>query len=619
MRKSSKVEAAAPADYATDLPAVHAKAGDRVASDITSTQVRGAMAVAVGGAAIAALAIGLFFFHLGTYGLWEPDEARYAEIAREMLASSNFVVPHLNYVPYLEKPPLLYWLTAGAMRLLGVSEFSARFANAAAALVGVLATWFFALRSFDCRRAILAGAVLTCSGLYAVMAQVLTTDMLLTATMTVALFALFLQWREGGRWWLPGYLAMGLAVLTKGPVGVAIPVVAGGIFLWTERRWQPGIPGLAATSGGQISSRALHTGGEERQPSVMRPLHVTAGVMVVVVIALPWFVAITIRQPDFLRFYLVGEHLRRFMEGGYSHHEPIYYYMPVVAGGFLPWTLALPLVPWLSLEPNSARRFCLIVAATVFILFSLASAKLVPYVLPAFPFIAVITADGLMQFDDREAHSGRRRADPRRLIAMVGLLVIAGIVIIAIASTANLFESQYPAMVRPALYAAGATVTLCALLSSGAIWRRRFRLTIGLLIVGAASTLVIASYGRITLEPTRSYAVLARQIAHLAPNARLICYPRYVQSLPFYCRRRIILVGARTELGYGAEHAPDASSFFFVSRSDLLRLWKEAQPTVLVIDRKALPQVQASLEPYRVIASDTKKLALEKIATAGEK
>src|SRR2546430_9101048 len=118
------------------------------------------LSILSGGAAVAALALLLFFFHLGTYGLWEPDEARYAEIAREMLASHDFIVPHLNYVPYIEKPPLLYWLTAGSMKVFGVDEFGARFVNATAALICALVTYLFALRTFDYRRALLSGAVL---------------------------------------------------------------------------------------------------------------------------------------------------------------------------------------------------------------------------------------------------------------------------------------------------------------------------------------------------------------------------------------------------------------------------------------------------------------------------
>ena len=292
------------------------------------------------GAAVTALSLVLFLFHLGTYGLWEPDEARYAEIAREMLASHNFIVPHLNYVPYIEKPPLLYWLTAASMQLFGINEFAARLVNAAAALIGVLATYLFALRTFDYRRALLAGAVLATSALYGVMAQVLTTDMLLTASTTLSMFAFFLQWRDGGRWWWLCYLAAGAAVLTKGPVGAVLPLIAAVIFLWTEGEWR---------------------GATQR-------FHVIAGATITAAMSLPWFIAITLREPGFFDFYIVGEHFRRLLEARYSHGEPIYYYIPVIAGGFLPWSLAIPCIPWRSLERNPARRFCLIAAATVFIL-----------------------------------------------------------------------------------------------------------------------------------------------------------------------------------------------------------------------------------------------------------
>lgn len=546
-----------------------------------------------GGAPVAALALVLFFFHLGTYGLWEPDEARYAEIAREMLVSHNFIVPHLNYVPYVEKPPLLYWLTAGSMKLLGVNEFAARFVNAGAALIGVLATYLFALSTFDYRRARLAGAILATSALYAVMAQVLTTDMLLTAAITVAMFAFFRQWRDGGRWWWLCYLAMSLAVLTKGPVGAALPLITGAIFLWYEGQWR----------------------------GAVRRFHLIPGLIITAAVSLPWFAAITLQEPDFFDFYFVGEHLRRFLEPRYSHGEPIYYYIPVIAGGFLPWSLAVLFIPWRSLKPNPARRFCLIAAATVFVLFSLASAKLIPYILPAFPLAALATADGLMAFAAADesgfARAGPgfhrnmpRHADPRRLASMTMLLAIAGLVVLAVASNAGRFKSPYPVILQPVLYLSGAAVAVCAIACSAAFWTRRLEVGLALLVGGTAVTLIIISYGRIMAEPTRSYAALARSIARLAPQARLICYPRYIESLPFYCRRRVILVGAKTELTFGAEHAPDASEFFFTGQDDLLRLWKEPQASVLVIDRGALGQIQGLLGEYKVIASDSRKLAL---------
>src|SRR5712691_7289814 len=117
----------------------HAQAHDSRPAESVPGQVR----VLVGGVAVAALAIMLFLFHLGSYGLWEPDEARYAEIAREMLSTGNFAVPHLNYVPYVEKPPLLYWMTSAAFHFLGTNEFAARLVPALCALAGVMATYWF--------------------------------------------------------------------------------------------------------------------------------------------------------------------------------------------------------------------------------------------------------------------------------------------------------------------------------------------------------------------------------------------------------------------------------------------------------------------------------------------
>ena len=132
-------------------------------------------------AAVVALALAVCMFHLGSFGLWEPDEARYAEIAREMLQSGNLLVPHLNYVAYVEKPPLLYWLTTLSFWIFGVSEFAARLPVALSAVAGIIATYFFSLRAFGRRHAILAAAILATTPLYALMAQVLTTDMTLTA------------------------------------------------------------------------------------------------------------------------------------------------------------------------------------------------------------------------------------------------------------------------------------------------------------------------------------------------------------------------------------------------------------------------------------------------------
>ena len=536
--------------------------------------------------ALIGLASAIFFFHLGSYGLWEPDEARYAEIAREMFATRNFIVPHLNYVAYVEKPPLLYWLGALWMAIFGVNEFAARLTPALAALAGVLMTWIFVRRTMGRGRALLAGAILATSTLYAVMAQVLTTDMLLAASVTVALFALFLHWSEGGRWCWLGYAAIAMGLLAKGPVAAAIPIVTLAIFLW----WQGELSGATGR------------------------FHALAGGAMVALIAAPWFIAIAIREPGFVDFYFVGEHLRRFFESGYSHGQPFYYYVPVLAAGMMPWTLMAPFIAWRELSRTPAGRFCIVAAAVVIVMFSAASAKLIPYILPAAAPIAVLLADGIFS---RAFAAGVRAGDEplglRIRFAAVGVvLALMGVAMLVAAMTAPLFSSPYVVAARPALYALGLIGAAGGALVAEIFRHWRFDAGLAAMVLVAATALGAGSYVRLQAEPLRSYAALAREVQARAPDATLICYPRYVQALPFYTRRRVILVGAPTELAFGEAHAADGSRYFFRSEDDVLRLWNAPGPVVLVIDQRELEQLHARLGEFTVIGSEWHKRAILK-------
>lgn len=504
-----------------------------------------------------------------------------------MIALRDYILPHLNYVPYIEKPPLLYWLTVLSFRLFGVTQFAARMMVAASALLGLAATCFFAHRSFGRSHGLLAGAVLTTTVLYAVLAQVLTTDMLLTALTTIAFFAFFLHWSEGGRWCWLFYLAMAFAVLTKGPIGAALPIVVAVLFLWQE--------------------------GELR--GAVSRFKVVPGLLVMVAISAPWFIMMTIRLPGYFSFYFIGEYLRRFFQPGYSHAEPLYFYIPVLAVGMLPWSLIVPFLTWRNAAPNAARRFCAIVAATVFVLFSLASAKLIPYILPAIPALAVLIADGIICRVSIDAGSettkGRRDS---QIFAVIGpLMGLFGAGTIVVAMLAPHFRSPYPALLQPVLGAIGAILLVGGVVCAAAFWIRRTEPGLAVLVLTTALALLVGGYGRLRAEPKRSYAALCREVEAKAPHARLICYRRYVQTLPFYTRRRVILIGDKTELAFGAAHSPDAGDYFFTSDADLLRLWKQPGPTVVVLDASDLKRLAGRLGDFRVIASESRKRAIIRV------
>jgi 4-amino-4-deoxy-L-arabinose transferase-like glycosyltransferase len=541
-------------------------------------------------AVAATLAAVVSFFHLWSYGLWEPDEARYAEIAREMVASGNYLVPHLNYVIYIEKPPLLYWLTALSYQIFGVNEFAARFFGALFAVLGVTATSYFGLRCFGRRHALLAGAILATMPIYAVLGQVLTTDMILAALMTFASFALFMHWREGGRWCWFAYLAMALGILAKGPVAAILPVAAMVAFLG----WEGDLRGAIGR------------------------FHALAGAIVVLAIAAPWFIYTIVRVPGYFDFYFVGEYLKRVFQPSYSHGEPIWYYLPVLAGGLLPWSAMVPLMTWRAMAPNPARRYCLVLAVVIVGAFSLASAKLIPYILPALPPIAILIADGIVSCawpettgDRAGAPGGGLRPPDTRILGESGVLLgLLGAGTVGAAIMAAHFRTPYPYYMRPALYAIGAVLLLGGAAASGAFLTKRTGAGLCAVVLALAAALMAGTWARIEAEPLRSYAMLARAVQARAPDATVICYHRYVQSLPFYTRRRVILVGAKTELAFGARLAPDRAQWFFRKDADLLRLWRSPGRKVLVLDAPDLARMREELGPYTLIGSELRKRAI---------
>ncbi|HXN85862.1 MAG TPA: glycosyltransferase family 39 protein [Candidatus Binataceae bacterium] len=549
---------------------------------IEATRARWFSVDALAAPAIFLVAGIVFFFHLGSYGLWDPDESRYGEIAREMLAMRDFIVPHLNYVAYVEKPPLLYWLTALSFRIFGLNEFAARLTPALSAMLGVIATFIFALRAMGRRRAVIAGAILATAPLYAVMAQVLTTDMLLSALLTIAIFALFLHFTEGGGWCWIAYVAIGLATLTKGPVAIALPALSMLVFLWWEGALKNSI----------------------------RRFHAIAGGATILAIAAPWFIVVSIREPGFFDFYFIGEHIRRIFDSSFSHGEPFYFYVIPIAAGLLPWSLLVPFLTWRKMPPEPARRFCLIVSMVIFSVFSASSGKLIPYIIPAFPPLAVLLADGIVSCAWPDESNTLSTLDSRILFEAGPLLGLLGAAVIVAAIEAASFRTPYLMIVQPALYAIGGILLFGGAMTALAFWARLTGAGLSLVVITIAGALCAGTWVRLDTERMRSYAMLSRAVAERAPGAKLICYHRYVQALPFYTGTRVIVVGPLSELRFGAERAKDAGEYFFSSDADLMRLWYAPQETVIVLEAGDLARLLHRLGPFTMIATEHGKRAV---------
>jgi hypothetical protein len=341
----------------------------------------------------------LLYPRLG-FRLFEPDESRYAEISREMLLRHEVVIPYLQGQPYLDKPPLLYWLVMGSYRLFGPHDWAARLVPTLAIHGCVLLVYLLGRRRLGERAAFWGALALTLAPGFLSMGRLLLLDGLLTFFTTLALFSA-LEAYDGPRlrwgWWFLASVACGLGVLTKGPVAVLLLLPP----LWIYRR-------LTAPG------RSLG----------WRPLLVFA--FVVIGISLPWYAALAQRSPKFLRYFFWEQNVLRFLSPGEHVHGSLFY-VPVLLAGLLPATLLL--VPFLrfllSSNAEIARRrplelgFLLLAGGWCVLFFSLSMCKLPTYILPALPPLALALGYFL-------AHSRWARSRWTPIMAGVTFILLLG-------------------------------------------------------------------------------------------------------------------------------------------------------------------------------------------------
>jgi len=494
----------------------------------------------------------LYFWNLGGHGLLEPDEGRYAEIPREMLEKGDFVTPTLNYVKYFEKPPLHYWLTALSMKIFGENERASRIIPALGGLGGVAATTLFGLRFFGPASGILAGWILGSSLIWSIHTQLNIIDMTLTFFLTMGLFSYYLGIRSSRRWLLLFYASMALAVLAKGLIGVVLPGII--IFLWIcwRREW-----GLI------FQSLSL------------------PGILLFLGITLPWFAEVWRRNPEFGWFFFVHEHFFRYTTTVHSRHEPWWFFIPILFAGTLPWTggvLGGFGVNFRERFPHAQKdglfSYLLLWFGVIFLFFSLSGSKLIPYILPVFPPLALFGALGMGQMLGEKGPAGKK-----------GLFLIWP-TFFAIALGGYAFtETHVPfSHVLPPLVLLGILPFLSAIFldfgkKNG--WRSPALLLV--LLLGVSFVGGVKTLGPL-LEPTLSGKALAKLVQEeLLPEDTILCYGTYVQGLPFYLKQRIVLGEYEGELAFGKSQDPQGSKGWFLSREDVQNLWKDPAQSILLV------------------------------------
>jgi 4-amino-4-deoxy-L-arabinose transferase-like glycosyltransferase len=551
----------------------------------------------------ATLAALLYLPALGRPALWEPDEGRYAEIAREMVLTHDYVTPRDNWVRYFEKPPLVYWAEALSIKLLGPNELAVRLPAALSSVAEVAVTAALGEAMFGAAVGLAAAMVLALSPLVFGFARFATPDPALALFVTAALGAFWAAARAPGfdsaagrRWFLLSAALAAAGTLTKGPVALVLTGAVGLAWLLAERR-----------------ARVIL-----RMPWL-------GAIAIYAAIAAPWFVLVARRNPEFLRFFFIHEHVERYLENT-EHGWGPYFFVVVVIAGMWPWICFVPMgvrelmrarddddegrAPSRRSDARASLAFMLWWFGIVLVFFSIPRAKLGSYILPAIPPLAIVAGYALCRLPRIDVSS------LRWLFGTVALLNLGAVAAVAFARV--YFHSPAASTLLADALAATGALTAASLISLAIASRsRNAAAAAGVLALGVVVALGVMGKARVDAQPLGSYRELARSVApYLGPGCRLSSYRHFVQSLPFYTGYREALVDYRGELApFG--RSPDARESFIATDAKLAQLWRGPGCAVLVVNRDDLSHVRALLgSEATVVGCEGKKLALYNHAMA---
>ena len=514
--------------------------------------------------ALFVLFVFVYILPLGFRPLAVPDEARYGEIPREMLASGDWVVPHLNGLKYFEKPPFGYWANAVSMNLFGENAFALRLPSALSVIISALMI-FLLVRKFSRpgSASLLSPAIFLSCPLVLVIGYITILDSLLSMLLTGVLGCFFFAHmaetmrRKVFFLFLMGVFG-GLAFLTKGFLAFAVPVLAIVPFLLWEGRFKDllKIPWIPLTTA--------------------------------FLIALPWSLMIHFREGDFWNYFFWTEHVARFLDPvGGQHPKSLWYFLPVLVGGVLPWAVqspaAIPMIRKLEMK-NPLIRFALCWFFFPFLFFSVCSGKLIPYILPCFPPLAIIFAIGLTDYFE----AGKKRAFS---ISTSALAVLAGLVCLfllfsGIVSIEKIRVYDADERVKWLLASLGAFLWAFML-----AWSTRVKDYRKKLAYYCAAILVFFSIGNfavpnVVMDRRAPGKLLERNLSKVTSDAILVSNDNVVRAVCWFFKRNDVKMLENTgELTYGLKYDDNKSGKFLSvdAFKDIIEENAGKRPVILIL------------------------------------
>ena len=501
------------------------------------------------------------FLSMGPRALWDPDEGRYAEMAREILVLHDWVTPHLNYLLYFEKPMMFMWLEAFSFKVFGVSEWAARLVSLLDALCGVFLIGLMAKKLWGIRAGLIASLCLITSVEYFVLASAVDINMTLALFLTSAFVFFWLGHAEGraGYFYL-FWASMACATLTKGPIGVILPVGGIGIYILITRQFK-----------------------------LIRQSRPVTGILLYLAITLPWFILVSIRNPDFFNFFFINQNIQRYAMSK-ERYQPFYYFFLVIIAGFLPWTFLLPTVVKETWMHRMSREIIYIALwfGFIFVFFTPSNSKLATYVLPCFPPLALLLAYAV--------HSAPDKA--RIPLILTGIFwFFAGIALVM-----SQFILVHGLMslsgngIGPFMHYGGLMGGVVIIgVVSGMLLGLKYDNAAGIGIIGV-TIMITALIFTPLWDDMRSTKALVKDIQ---PQARLYTYKSYYPSSSFYTQRKVALVDYSGELDFGVRRS--ISQGAMLTADELARLMKADKDAYCLSTMKRLPALRKRIPDLTVV------------------
>lgn len=503
----------------------------------------------------------LYFILLGTRPLFVPDEGRYAEIAREMANSGNYITPYLNGIKYFEKPALFYWLAAIAIKIGGLNLWSLRFVNACLALLGCLATYFTAYQLYDRKTAQLSAFILATTMLYFVMGHMINLDLTVSVFLAISLFAFIIGFsRQRSHtqisslshqfYFILAAFASALAVLTKGLIGIVFPSMI--IFFWLlfTHEWR-----------------------------MLKTINYFALISIFLSVAAPWHMLVGHRNPEFYYFYFIEQHFLRYATDSIGHYQPIWFFIPALIFGLFPWIVFLP-QSICKRFTSKTDLFLLIWAISIFVFFSFSRSKLIPYILPVFPPLTILIA--------------RYLNNPSVLGMKIGVNLLL-ILTILISAFLIIFIRQTPlpdTKVASIYISIGSVILLFGTTSAYILtYIKKISSAIKVIILTSGLFLLITLAALPAID-TRTILPLAQTLQPiLTPHDEVITFNQYYQDLPFYLNRQVRILNWRNELSFGMLHQQNAHEWLIDDQA-FWTAWNSHQRVFVIIANEELSKLQ---------------------------